>query len=136
MYSYVYWGNPLLGFRDNAAAVERSGGQAPDWSMLAFFIVGVGVTIFLVIMRMLFWWWPFHPLGYALSASWTMIVFWFPVFVAWTIKQPLMRYGGMKQYRKFRPLFLGMVFGEFGLAVLWTIVSWAANVPAPSFPWP
>ena len=104
--------------------------------MLVFFIVGVGVTIFLVIMRTLFWWWPFHPLGYALSASWTLIVFWFPVLVAWAIKKPLMRYGGIKLYGRFRPFFLGMIFGEFGLAVLWTIVSWAADVPAPSFPWP
>ena len=136
MYSYVYWGNPLWGFRDNAAAVERVGGQYIDWSALVFFTVGVGVTIFLVIMRTMFWWWPLHPLGYALSASWTLIVFWFPVLVAWAIKQPLMRYGGIKHYRKFRPFFLGMIFGEFGLAVLWTIVSWAADVPAPSFPWP
>jgi len=136
MYSYVYWGNPLLGFRSNAAAVERAGGQTADWSMLAFFIVGSGMTVFLVIMRTMFWWWPLHPLGYALSASWTMIVFWFPVLVAWTIKQPLMRYGGVKNYQKYRPFFLGMIFGEFGIAVLWTIVSWAADVPAPSFPWP
>ena len=136
LYSYVYWGNPLLGFRDNAAAVERVSGYQADLSMLAFFTVGVGVTIFLVTMRALFWWWPLHPLGYALSASWTMIVFWFPVLVAWTIKQPMMRYGGMKLYRKFRPFFMGMIFGEFGLAVLWTIISWAADVPAPTFPWP
>lgn len=136
MYSYVYWGNPLWGFRDNIAAVERSGGQSVEWSNLVFFMVGVGVTMFLVLMRTMFWWWPLHPLGYALSASWTMIVFWFPVLVAWAIKQPLMRYGGIKLYRRYRPLFMGMIFGEFGLAVLWTIVSWAADVPAPSFPWP
>ncbi|MBD3182811.1 hypothetical protein GF312_11010 [Candidatus Poribacteria bacterium] len=136
MYSYAYWGNPLWGFLDNAAAVERSGGQFVDWSMFGFFTLGIVITIGLVVMRTLFWWWPFHPLGYALSASWTMIVFWFPVFVAWGIKYPLMRYGGLKQYQKFRPFFLGMVFGEFGIAVLWTIVSWAAGIPAPSFPWP
>ena len=136
LYSYVYWGNPLWGFQDNAAAVERVSGQFADWSSLAFFIVGVVVTIFLVIMRAMFWWWPLHPLGYALSASWTMIVFWFPVLVAWSIKQPLLRYGSIKIYRRFRPLFLGMIFGEFGSAVLWTIISWIADVPGPSFPWP
>jgi hypothetical protein len=135
LYSYVYWGNPLWGFQDNAAAVERSGGEA-NFNMIPFFIMGMAVTVFLAVMRAMFWWWPLHPLGYAISASWTMIVFWFPVLVAWIIKYPLARYGGMKQYRKFRPFFLGMVFGEFGLAVLWTIVSWAADVPAPSFPWP
>ena len=66
-----------------------------------------------------------------------MIVFWCPVLVAWSIKQPLIRYGGMKLYRKLRPFFLGMIFGEFGMAVVWTVISWAAKIPAvPSFPWP
>ncbi len=41
LYSYVYWGNPLWGFQDNAAAVERVGGQFADWTSLIFFIVGV-----------------------------------------------------------------------------------------------
>lgn len=136
MYSYVYWGNPLWGFQDNASAVERISGQNVEWSSLIFFIVGVCVAIFLAVMRTMFWWWPLHPIGYALSASWTMIVFWFPVLVAWSIKHPLMRYGGMKLYQKLRPFFLGMIFGEFGMAVLWTVISWAVRVPAPSFPWP
>ena len=136
MYSYTYWGNPLWGFQDNVSAIERSSGQEALWTMFAFFIVGIVVATFLAIMRTLFWWWPLHPLGYALSASWTMIVFWCPVLVAWAIKQPVIRYGGMKVYRRLRPLFLGMIFGEFGMAVIWTVVSWIFGVPAPSFPWP
>jgi hypothetical protein len=137
MYSYTYAGNPLWGFQDNAAAVERAGGQSIEWTGLIFFIVGIGIATFLAIMRTLLWWWPLHPLGYALSASWTMIVFWCPVLVAWAIKQPLIRYGGMKLYRKLRPFFLGMIFGEFSMAVLWTVISWATRLPvAPSFPWP
>ena len=63
-------------------------------------------------------------------------MFWFPALVAWAIKQPVMRYGGKRLCGRFRPFFLGMIFGEFGLAVLWTIVNWAADVPAQSFPWP
>jgi len=136
MYSYAYWGNPLWGFQDNASAIERSGGQDIELTGLIFFFVGIGIATFLAIMRTLFWWWPLHPLGYALSASWTMIVFWCPVLVAWMIKQPLLKYGGMKQYRKLRPFFLGMIFGEFSMAVIWTIISWIFKVPAPSFPWP
>ncbi|HGE71266.1 TPA: hypothetical protein ENX78_10555 [Candidatus Poribacteria bacterium] len=136
MYSYTYWGNPLWGFQDNASAVERASGQDALWSMFAFFIVGIVVATFLAIMRTLFWWWPLHPLGYALSASWTMIVFWCPVLVAWAIKQPVIRYGGMKVYKRLRPFFLGMIFGEFSMAVIWTVISWIFNVPAPFFPWP
>ena len=65
-----------------------------------------------------------------------MIVFWCPVLVAWAIKQPVIRYGGMKVYKRLRPFFLGMIFGEFSMAVIWTVISWIFNVPAPFFPWP
>ena len=135
MYSYTYRGNPLWAFQDNIAAME---GLATDLGTTRglFFGIGILVTIGLVILRMLYWWWPLHPLGYALSASWTLIVFWFPVFIAWSIKTPLLRYSGIRQYQQLRPFFLGMVFGEFGMALVWTLISWGANVPAPFFPWP
>lgn len=135
MYGYVYRANPIWAFQDNAAAVEGLG-RSVGWTGPLFFSIGIIVTTFLAVMRTLYWWWPFHPLAYALSASWTMIVFWFPVLIAWLVKYPVMRYGGVRLYRKIRPFFLGMVFGEFSMAVLWTLVSWVANVPAPFFPWP
>ena len=135
MYSYTYRGNPLWAFQDNVAAMEGLGTDLRTTGGL-FFGIGALVTTGLVILRMLYWWWPLHPLGYALSASWTLIVFWFPVFIAWGIKTPLLRYSGIRQYQRLRPFFLGMVFGEFSMAVVWTLISWAANVPAPFFPWP
>jgi hypothetical protein len=98
--------------------------------------VGIVVTVGLATLRALYWWWPLHPLGYALSASWSLIVFWFPIFIAWAIKAPLLQYSGIRGYRRFRPLFLGMIFGEFSMAVFWTGVSWLTKVRAPTFPWP
>ncbi len=135
LYSYVYRANCIWAFRDNTAAME---GLRTNYSATGpiFFGVGVIVTTALVILRTLYWWWPLHPLGYALSASWTLIVFWFPVLIAWSVKTPIMRYGGIRQYQRLRPFFLGMIFGEFSMAVIWTLISWAANVPAPFFPWP
>jgi len=87
-------------------------------------------------MRARFWWWPFHPLGYALCASWTMIVFWFPVLIAWILKTLIARYGGMRLYTRARPFFLGLILGEFSMAVLWTGISALTRTPAPFFPWP
>ena len=135
MYSYTYRGNPLWAFQDNVAAIEGLGTDLRTTGGL-FFGIGALVTTGLVILRMLYWWWPLHPLGYALSASWTLIVFWFPVLIAWGIKMPILRYSGIRQYQRLRPFFLGMVFGEFSMAVVWTLISWGANVPAPFFPWP
>ena len=67
-------------------------------------------------------------LGYALSGSWTLIVFWFPCLIAWLCKVLILRYGGMRLYVWARPFFLGMVLGEFTMAVLWTLPFAAAQL--------
>ncbi len=35
-----------------------------------------------------------------------------------------------------RPWFFGMILGEFGMAVVWTLVSAVTDAPTPVFPWP
>jgi hypothetical protein len=134
MYGYVYNANNLWGFQDYTGPMA---GRVPfEWRNQLWFAMGVIVTLFLAFMRTNFAWWPFHPLGYALCGSWTMIVFWFPCIIAWLLKSLILRYGGMKTYLRLRPLFLGLVLGEFGMAVIWTTEAWIWQVPAPSFPWP
>jgi hypothetical protein len=134
LYSYVYEGNPLWGFQDNGPNIL--GAHSYDWRAPAFFGVGVIVTAFLALMRAYFAWWPFHPIGYAVSASWTMIVFWFPCLLAWVIKWLILRYGGMRLFVHMRPFFLGMVLAEFSMAVIWTAINFFARVGSPFFPWP
>lgn len=134
LYSYVYYGNNLLGLQEYQGHML---GKTPGtWQGPVFFVVGILFTIFLSYMRAMFYWWPFHPLGYALCISWTMSVFWFSCFIAWLIKSLFLRYGGMKFYIKARPWFLGMVLGEFGMAVVWTLISAITGCPTPVFPWP
>ena len=134
MYGYVYQANNQWGFQDYAGPMA---GRVPfDWTNKVWFATGVGVMFFLTVMRTRYLWWPFHPLGYALMGSWTMIVFWAPCIIAWMLKVVILRYGGMRTYVFLRPMFLGLVLGEFGMAVIWAVVSWAWQVPAPSFPWP
>ncbi len=134
LYTYVYQGNNLWTFREYQA--HMTGPTIMNWQAPTFFAAGVIVTLFLSYMRAAFFWWPFHPLGYALSISWTMSVFWFSCFVAWLIKGLILRYGGMTLYIRARPWFLGMVLGEFGMAVVWTLVSALTDSPTPVFPWP
>jgi len=134
MYGYVYQGNPLWTFLDNAPAMEV---PAPyDFHLPLAFGVGLGVAIFLSVMRMRLWWWPLYPLGYALCGSWTLIVFWFPLLVAWIIKSVVLRYLGMKVYTRLRPFFLGLILGEFFLALVWAVIACIWRLPAPFFPWP
>ena len=134
MYSYVYQSNAIQFWNENAPMMtSRSefNWQAPIW-----FTVGIIVTGALSWARRAYIWWPLHPLAYALSASWTVLVFWFPMLVAWMLKTVIQRYGGVTLYRKARPLFLGLIFGEFTMAVFWTLISALFHTQAPFFPWP
>jgi hypothetical protein len=89
-----------------------------------FLTMGIGAASMwgIVFMHRTFLWWPFHPIGYLMGASWPMINFWFPIFVGWLLKSVLLRYGGAKLYRKLLPGFLGLVLAEFSAAGLWVAI--------------
>lgn len=134
MYSYVYRGNPLLGFRYFAPVLQS--GDEYDVRLPIFFASGVALTLVLSVLRMRYVWWPLSPLGFALSGSWSMIVFWFPMLIAWLVKGAIVRYGGMRTVQRLRPLFFGLILGEFSQAVIWATISGIWRTPAPFFPWP
>lgn len=133
MYSYVYRGNPLLGFRFFAPVLQA--GDEYDMRLPIFFGSGVLLTLALSVLRMRYVWWPLSPLGFALSGSWSMIVFWFPMMIAWMVKGVIVRYGGMRAYQRLRPFFFGLILGEFSQAVIWAAISGILRTPAPQFPW-
>jgi hypothetical protein len=134
LYGYVYQGNNKWGYEDYRQYL-RPGSLPVSWQGATFLVVGAAVTTLLVWGRATLSWFPFHPLGYALCSSWTMIVFWFSALCAWLVKVLLLRYGGMKLYRQARPLFLGMILGEFAAALLWTLANALLDTPVPAFPW-
>jgi hypothetical protein len=136
MYGYVYQGNPVWAFTDSATVLNGSRPPLP-WFATMNFVIGMLVTFAIVALRARLLWFPLHPLGYALCGTWTMMVFWFPCFVAWLCKIIILRYGGMQLYAKARPFFLGMVLGEFTMAVLFTLPAlYDRFTPTPAFPWP
>ena len=136
MDGWMMQGSPLVQFRVNAALLQGSSNAAGgDWQMPTFFAVGIGVTLFLIVMRSQFFWWPLHPLGYALAGSQSTIEFWFPCLLAWVLKSLGLRYGGISFYRAVRPIFLGLIVGEFGMAVLCSLVNILFHAPPPPFPW-
>jgi hypothetical protein len=135
LYGYVYQANPVWAFSDASAVLQGSKPPLPAYAPVCF-IFGAAVTALLVALRSRVLWFPLHPLGYALSGTWTLIVFWFPCLVAWACKLLILRYGGMKGFAGARPFFLGMVLGEFTMAVLWTLPSLFYRTPTPAMPWP
>ena len=134
LYGYVYQANNKWGFEDYQQYL-KPGARPVGWQGGTFLAVGMAVTSLLVWGRATQSWFPFHPLGYALCSSWTMIVFWFSAFIAWLLKTLLLRYGGMKLYRLARPLFLGFILGEFASALFWTLANALLDTPVPPYTW-
>ena len=87
-----------------------TGAQLPNISAFSFGAFFVGL---LSILRRRFIWFPLHPVGFVVSSSWAMNPFWFSIFLSWAIKSSLLRYGGLRLYRRNIPLFLGLILGEF-----------------------
>ena len=86
--------------------------------------IGVGFmfVLFFTVMRRLFLWFPFHPVGYAISNSHDINVFWFSVLIGFIAKWIVLKYGGLKLHRQARPFFLGLILGGYMVGGFWTIV--------------
>lgn len=95
--------------------------SGPNVEILGQMGFGLGLTIFLMIMRRIFLGFPFHPVGYAVAGSWTMSWMWFSVMLSWAIKYVLLKSGGLKPYRKALPFFLGLMLGQFVTGSLWSL---------------
>ncbi|OIO03860.1 hypothetical protein AUJ67_00100 [Candidatus Desantisbacteria bacterium CG1_02_49_89] len=91
-------------------------------------IAGGGGMIFLLWMRRLFLWWPFHPLGYIMGISWPVLQLWFSIFIAWLAKVIVLKIGGIKVYRMLVPGFLGLILGEFVTIGVWALVDFFLGV--------
>jgi hypothetical protein len=102
----------------------------PPASANSAWAIGAGfmLTLLLNSLRMRFVWFPFHPVGYALCGNWSINLLWLSLFIAWFVKLILLRYGGLRLYRKAVPLFLGLIIGEFVMAGFWNIFGIVQNV--------
>ncbi len=87
-------------------------------------LVGFVSTLGLHAARMRFSWWPFHPLGFAVSGSFSMSTLWMPMLIAWICKALTLRYGGLALYKRCAPFFLGLMLGDYLVGCLWPFVGW------------
>ena len=114
---------------------ELDNPSKPDTYGLAFVAIGALFTWFLSFMRSRFLWWPFHPVGYAMANTFTMAQLWMPFALAWLAKSLLIRYGGIRVYRRWQPFFLGLIFGDFINGGLWTLVGCFAPIKVYPVNW-
>jgi hypothetical protein len=84
-----------------------------DFTYISAYSIGALSVVAMSIFRTHFIWFPLHPVGFVVSSTWGMNPFWFSVFLSWAIKYSILKYGGLRTYRKNMPLFLGLILGEF-----------------------
>ena len=109
---------------------------APDYWALGFTGIGLLFALFLMLMRMKFFWFPFHPAAYAaVCGSWAVNYIWFSLGVVWVLKLVLLKYGGRNAHRKAMPFFLGLILGQFTVGSLWTLLGMVFRIPAYGI-WP
>ena len=104
------------------AAQKLATPTGPSLSGWLWTASGSLIMALLMVARHKFLWWPFHPLGFAVSMGWVMNSIWFSVFLAWLIKVVVLKYGGPSMYQKTRPFFLGVVLGQFVVGGIWLLV--------------
>jgi hypothetical protein len=104
-----------------------------DNPAFAFTGVGLSFSFLLMLLRARFLWWPLHPAGYALAASWTMNMLWLPLFFSWAIKAILLRHGGLKTHQQAAPFFLGLILGEFIIGSFWSLFCVIVGTPTYTF---
>lgn len=100
-----------------------------DLSGINFIGGGILTVFFLSFMRSRFLWWIFHPIGYAVANTFIIDLIWMPMFVSWIIKAVIIRYGGLKMYRRGLPFFIGLILGDYVIACLWSIAGVILDIP-------
>jgi hypothetical protein len=99
-----------------------------NWPELYSMMGGAVATFFLLFMRRRFLWWPLHPIGYLLGATYSPFMLWSSIFFGWLIKYLVLKLGDVKRYRALRPFLIGVVVGEYAMIGIWTILGMFTGV--------
>lgn len=117
----------LAGYLTTPVKPDRAGSLAVA--------AGFAITSALTFLRMRLTWWPFHPVGYALANTPTMASTWVPFLIAWLCKALVLRYGGMRLYRRSLPFFLGLILGDFLNGGFWTLLGCFTRISVYPINW-
>ena len=112
-----------LNFLAGVSAVPFRG----DWTNALHIFAGFAGVLGLLILRAQFNI-GIHPIGFLSASVYAMNMMWFSIFIGWVFKSLISRYGGMKGYLGFMPLFLGLILGDVVNAVIWICLGYVTQV--------
>jgi hypothetical protein len=112
-------------FRRAASSVQSP--PSTQWMEVYSLLAGAVATAGILALRYRFVAFQLHPIGYAVGASSAPYFLWSSLFLAWAAKSAIIRLGGPKAYHDARPLFVGLVLGDYLMAGVWTAVGLATG---------
>ena len=121
------------GYEKMADWANGSLSRRPNVTGTAAIFVGLLTTLVLMFLRLRFFGFPLHPIGYAVSSAWAINIVWLPLFIAWVCKGLVMRYGGLRFYRLLLPFFLGLILGDCVVGCGWGLLSLALKMRTYNF---
>jgi len=84
--------------------------------------IGGGVEFLLMWAQHRWYWWPLHPIGFAIAVGWLTSSIWFSALLAWLFKLTILHVGGGKLFRSLKPFFLGLILGEVVTGGVWSAI--------------
>ena len=102
--------------------------QDASWGRMLFMGIGAAAVWLLTILHHQFAWWPIHPIGLPIAQAGPTEWYWFSIFLGWLFKRVIVWLGGISLYRKSRPLFIGMVLGNFAAGGFWFVISLISGI--------
>ncbi len=96
----------------------------PEANMRGWLFKGIGAAAegFLMWAQHRWFWWPFHPVGFAISVGWLTSQIWFSALIAWVLKLTILRFGGVHLFQGMKPFFLGLILGEVSVSGIWGVI--------------
>ena len=99
-----------------------------DWLGMTFMGVGFSVMMLLAYLRSRILWLPLHPLGYIIVGGGELPGdLALPLFICLVVKWLILKFGGIRSYRRAVPFFLGLVLGDFLMGSIWSLLSILLN---------
>lgn len=95
---------------------------ACDSTRLSYIITGLVGVFALSALRFRFSKFPIHPILFLILATYPSNAAWGAFLAGWFIKQLVVRFGGGGVYMKLKPVFIGLIAGELGIAGLSIII--------------
>ena len=104
--------------------------RGPAWDSLGFMGIGAVAQLLLTIAYQRLHWWPIHPLGFPIGAIWCTHQVMLSMFLAWSLKSVILHYGGARLHLAAKPLFLGLILGQYLTGGGWHIIDGLTGMQA------